>query len=301
MVSTSTMRLWWSAYRCTDDALSTRIELFGRNAGSAADPAVDAFKAFEQALTNTGYTNVRSVWIPRPCPLGIGGKTCYPSGAGCSLHNYEIAVDLDPWGYGNPHFYAAYGDGWNFDDIKLTREQVEAVEGIRNVDGERMFRWLGWLIGDTMHFELQVRPTRVEVDWSTVPTTTKDVTAMLPLKQGDGGEGREDRRSDVAWFQAMLNKLGAGLRSDGIYGPKTSEAVARYLPDSNNPTGTAIFGNRADDLFWKVARRAAEDVVADLNLESGNTSQIAALAAKVSDIQTQLRQAGVDLREAGGV
>jgi hypothetical protein len=170
MVGTSTMRSWWSGYRCLPGtSLEKPITLFGKNAGTCAVGAYNGFKAWEQALVVTGYTGVKSVWIPRNCPTGIGGKTCQTDGTNCSLHNYGIAVDLDPFGYGNDHFYKKFGDGWDFDDCRLTRPQVEAVERIKNTAGEQFFRWLGWAIGDTMHFELQVPPSRVEVNWSTVP------------------------------------------------------------------------------------------------------------------------------------
>lgn len=168
-VSTTTMRRWWSSYRCLSSSQRKPIELFGRNAGVVAAPAYDGMLALEAALVATGYRDVKSVWIPRECPTGISGKTCQADGTSCSLHNYGIAVDIDPFGYGNPHFFKKFGDGWDFDDCKLTEDQVLAVEDIENKWGEQYFRWLGWPIGDTMHFELQVPPDRTEVNWLSTP------------------------------------------------------------------------------------------------------------------------------------
>jgi hypothetical protein len=152
------------------------ITMFGRNAGYTAKPAYDGFIAAERALLANGYSGVKSIWVPRNCPTGISGNTCKADGTSCSLHNYGIAFDIDPFGYGNPHFYAAFGKytnelgrAWDFNDCKLTRPQVEAVEKIKNTSGDQYFRWLGWVNGDTMHFELQVPPTKTAVDWTTVP------------------------------------------------------------------------------------------------------------------------------------
>jgi hypothetical protein len=165
------MRSWWAGYRCLNflsSNLRIDISLFERNAGYCAEPMYDGFMALEMALKTTGYEEVRSVWVPRNCPTGIAGADCEKDGDGCTLHNYGVAVDIDPFGYGNPHFLKPFNDDWDFSDCKITRAQVLAVESIKNTQGEQFFRWLGWAIGDTMHFEGQVRPTRCEVDWETV-------------------------------------------------------------------------------------------------------------------------------------
>lgn len=232
MATTTTVRGWWSSYRCLPVALRTPIQLFGRNAGYCAGPAYDAFKALEQALVATGYKGVRSVWIPRNCPTGIAGQTCSKSGSGCSLHNYGVAVDIDPFGYGNPHFQSPYGKGWDFSDCKITKDQVAAVEGIRNTNGDQLFRWLGWLIGDTQHFEIQVPPTRAKVNWTTVP----GVPAPEP---GPGGLDvvitRATTGVEATDFQRYLNDQGytdakgAVLVVDGKLGDKTFEAYAKLL------------------------------------------------------------------------
>lgn len=205
------------------------ISMFGRNAGYCAAPFHDAMVAAEKALIATGYSGVKSIWIPRNCPTGISGKPCQSTGTNCSLHNYGIAFDIDPFGYGNPHFYKSYNNGWNFSDCKVQAHQVKAVEDIKNTSGEQMFRWLGWAIGDTMHFEAQVPPSRTTVDWSTVPG---GIGAQMFVSKGDEG-------AQVAYWQILLKyDLGYDLGEwgdgsytgtpkdgvDGVYG-STGEAV----------------------------------------------------------------------------
>ena len=222
------------------------ITMFGRNAGYCATPAYEGMMAAEKALIATGYSGVRSIWIPRNCPTGISGRTCRSDGTNCSLHNYGIAFDIDPFGYGNPHFYKAYNNGWDFSDCKLKAHQVKAVEDIKNTDGDTMFRWLGWAIGDTMHFELQVPPSKTTVDWGTVPG---GVTAQMFVSQGDEGAA-------VAYWQILLKyELGedlgtwgdgsyTGVPNDGVdgdYGSAVKGAVARQT----GGTGDAIGPNEA--------------------------------------------------------
>lgn len=270
-MGTRETREMWSDYRCTPNSLSAPIYLFERYAGRVAAPAYYPFMALGLTLERTGYTNVQSVWIPRPCPTGISGHTCEPDGDWCSLHNYLIAVDIDPYGYGNNHFKKPFGDGWNFADCKITADQVRAVESIRNTQGERMFRWLGWLIGDTMHFEIQVAPDRCQVDWDTVPNDTgDDDMPYLPMESGDGYEtppagsratgDRSHKIEDVRSLQDMLNNAySAGLTLDGLYGPATISAVKKWVGRyTGNPAGQQgewfggnQYGNLIADLALK--------------------------------------------------
>lgn len=222
MVGTRTLRSWWSGYRCLNYQPAsdrTDIRMFGRNAGYCATPFHDALKAAEKTLIANGYGNVSSVWVPRNCPTGISGRTCQSDGDNCSLHNYGIAVDIDPFGYGNPHFKRAYGDRWDFSDCKITESQVRAVEAIRNTSGEQMFRWLGWAIGDTMHFEAQVPPSRTTVDWDTVPG---GVLSQMFVSKGDEGAA-------VAYWQSILVydlNEDIGAWGDGSYeGTKPKDGV----------------------------------------------------------------------------
>jgi LysM repeat protein len=153
---------------------------------------LEPWEAFSQTLTNTGYRAAFDVWVPRKCPIGIGGKRCREDGTDCSLHNYGVAVDVDPPlpadkvvrnGSANP-IYGSEGH-WRFGDIKLTAEQVAAVRAIRSTGGSQVFDWLGdSSINDTMHFEVQVPPTATRVDWHTVPGRRRAVPVDPTI--GDG-------------------------------------------------------------------------------------------------------------------
>lgn len=252
-VTTTTMRRWWSDYRCIYSSDNVPITMFGRNAGICARPFYEPLRAAQQALIFTGYTEVKSIWVPRKCPTGIGGRTCQSDGTSCSLHNYGVAFDLDPFGYGNPHFYADYGEysrvlgrKWDINDCKLTIPQVRAVESIKNLQGEVMFRWLGWFNGDTMHFEGQVPPSRTQVDWGTVPG---GLEGQMFVSRGDEGDA-------VAYWQILLvyelgQDLGewgdgsyTGIAGDGVDG-KYGGAVASAVTRVSGGTGDRIGPNEA--------------------------------------------------------
>lgn len=253
-MGTRQTRSWWSDYRCLPGtSLERPIRILGRDAGVCAIPAYDGFVALGSTLIATNYTNVKSVWIPRNCPTGISGNTCQEDGDWCSLHNYGIAVDIDPFGYGNPHFNRPFGDRWNFSNCKITRAQVEAVENIKNIYGEQMFRWLGWLIGDTMHFEYIVPPTRTQVDWNTVPGGVE--MPLLPIRYGDETE-------DTRLLQGYLNEAyGSGLKEDSIYGPATQSAILNspmlsYTgEDEAVPGGSVAAGKEVNARMWRGLNR----------------------------------------------
>lgn len=222
MASTTLVRNWWYLRRCSHGHSDNTV--LGRHGVWAQPECADLLKAFNQTLYAHGYGHAEIVGSRRNCPGGIGGKRCEPSGRNCSLHNYGIAWDIDYWAAGNPHFRKRYGDGWDFSDCKFTEEQVRAVEGIKNTNGEQMLRWLGWSIGDTMHWQVNVPPSRMTVDWDTVPN------AVIPdpeegdevLKKGDSGWA-------VTWHQDALNLWRSGVcEVDGQYGDETVEAVKQF-------------------------------------------------------------------------
>ena len=192
MVSNSDlMREAWKEYLCISDHPERRdVTILGRNAGWCPPEMLEPFEALSQALTKTGYQSAFSVWVPRNCPIGIGGRTCRDDGTDCSLHNYGVAVDIDPPnpsnkeirdGSANPIF--GEKGHWSFGDIKLTDRQVDTVRAIRTKGGDQLFGWLGdSSINDTMHFEVRVPPAATRVDWRTVPGRRKSI----PVNPGVG-------------------------------------------------------------------------------------------------------------------
>ncbi|HHH27362.1 MAG TPA: peptidoglycan-binding protein [Polyangiaceae bacterium] len=234
MATTTQVRRWWAHRRCQR---GIPITLLGRHGVLVAPGTEQLWRAFEQTLLATGYGLASNIGSHRNCPAGIGGKTCEPSGKNCSLHNYDLAADVDPWAFGNPHFRRRFGNGWDFSDIKFTEEQVRAVEAIRTTQGSQPFRWLGWAIGDTMHWQINVPPSDVEVDWGTVP----DADPPEPEK-GDEVLKRGDRGHAVTWMQQRLLNWNPDslprFGADGDFGAETETAVVRFQQAHDlDPTG----------------------------------------------------------------
>lgn len=152
------VRGFWAHFRCIHTSGQTLgdARMWGHVRGPTPPECVDAWAALEKTLTAHGYGTPAVVSFQRRCPTGIAGQPCQGSGEDCSLHNYGLAVDIDP--LKNPHFHRAFGDDWDFSNIRLTRPQVEAVEALETASGARIFRWLGWTEGDTMHFEINCPP-----------------------------------------------------------------------------------------------------------------------------------------------
>lgn len=158
---TSDIRDLWYLQRCDNGTL-----VDGGFLGSTdfrAQPEIhDAVKAAEVALWNAGY-RPNANGLPdqrgyRTCSGGgIDGQDCESDGTNCSLHNYAVAFDVDP--AENPHLRVVYPDEATlFASCQITKAQVQAVEAIRNTDGDQVWRWLGWSIGDTQHFQINVGP-----------------------------------------------------------------------------------------------------------------------------------------------
>ncbi len=186
MAFTTKVRFWWEVYRCSPG--TKRPEgFFGRHPTYEQYVAHDAVSALEQGHLGAGYVPENDGYIgsKRWCPHGIAGATCQPSGSGCSIHNYVVAYDIE-YNY-NKHIRARtypedFAEWWFPAVCKYTVTQVRAIEGIRNLDGEQLWKWLGWSIGDFMHWQINVPPERCEVDWNTVPGWEVDerVTTKVP-------------------------------------------------------------------------------------------------------------------------
>lgn len=141
---------------------------FGRTIGGVPDVWAPAIVALELALTAGGYTP-KSSWAYNF--RGIGGATCTCSNFGkCSLHGLGIAIDIDP--KLNPYIRTST---FRWSDTAFTSKQIALIEKIRNTKGEQLWFWGGrWnTIKDYMHFETNVDPGSTDVDWNTVPGTTK--------------------------------------------------------------------------------------------------------------------------------
>ena len=171
--SARVVRLGWTSYLGQTDTLVSK-RILGRYPVKVQDILVDALTAMEMVLVATDYEN--------PCDyIGSYNKrpiTGHPDV--WSLHSYGIAVDLD---YGgdtdgdgdptidkNPHIHRpivpgdlGFGVEW-----QILEHQVEAIEDIKNLDGTPIWRWLGWSIGDTMHFDVNVEPQFTQVDWDSL-------------------------------------------------------------------------------------------------------------------------------------
>lgn len=162
-------RLLWEPW-LGEEASLIRMEFLGRKYIRVQRLIKDAVLAMEQALRNTGYED----------PTDFCGSYFYRTISGLNVwseHAYGVAIDLD---YGfveadrlvdkNPHLHRPFspGDPGFGVECQITEEQVRAVEAIKNTRGEQMWEWLGWKIGDTMHFAIRVRPDRTDVDWDTV-------------------------------------------------------------------------------------------------------------------------------------
>lgn len=219
MATTRQVRSWWSDYRCEPGEV-TNILGFDVRLRSQAHEAGEALAA---VLRKHGY-DPEAIGSHRWCPTGISGHTCQQDGDWCSLHNYSLALDFDPFALGNPHFQAKYGNGWDFSDTKFTLAQIRAVEAIRTNSGAQVFRWLGWAIGDTMHIEITCSPAALAsgIDWTTVDGERNgELTMLRECKKGDRGP-------HVEALQTMLHGAGFGDETgeiDGIYGDMTAAGV----------------------------------------------------------------------------
>ncbi len=248
--------------------------MFGRSPVYAQRPEWVA--ALEAAHLGSGYYPTPGGYIGsrRLCPDGIGGDECQPDGDGCSLHNYGIAWDVE-YNY-NPHFDRPLNEQ-QLDELYLAGRTkycsaiVRQIENVRNTHGQRLFRWLGWSIGDTMHWEIDVPPNASEVDWSTIPEdgvapptppTTGD-EVYLPLTHGMGFNSNPARREDVKFLQFALERAGFDIGQygpDGKYGDDTASAVAQ-LPGGGD-------GRIVDaQLFDEVLKHAYGSGESALNVE----------------------------------
>ncbi len=171
MTDTETVRDWWSEYRCN---YGTSTNMFGRTPVFAQNTS--HVRALEQAHFVAGYYPTPGGYIgsKRVCPSGIGGRKCEDDGRNCSLHNYGLAWDVE-YNY-NPMMSKPYTTSmlWEAFESGLTKynpDIVDSIYRVTNLQGEQMFNWKGYSLGDFMHWQLNVPPWRQDVDWDSIPDT----------------------------------------------------------------------------------------------------------------------------------
>jgi peptidoglycan hydrolase-like protein with peptidoglycan-binding domain len=259
--STGDLRRLWADWLCHKGSGGfTNPNFFGKGIGGVAAPATDAFAALEKALRSTGY-QPSSSWAYN-C-RNIAGTDNY------SLHSFGIAIDIDPTA--NPF---TTGDPYSG---KIKAPHVAAVLAIKNQQGRSVWAWGGnWTKRDRMHFQIDVGPTAVEIDWSTVPgggasssasttastaaptrtaTTTITLEEETVLQRGVKGSAVERfQQYLLVWNPEALPEHGA----DGGYGSETVEWVKKYQEAMGLPVTGNIDGVTAALLVTeKVAARAA--------------------------------------------
>ncbi len=152
----SVIELGWEPYWGKSNTLVS-VEILGRFP-KVQDFWIPAAEAFNQVLIRTNYENPCD-WIGSYRIKPIVGTRFW------SWHCYT-AFDLDYGGDNpdspdhpgidkNPHIHRqivrndpGFGVEWQISEL-----QVDAIEAIRTNNGKRVWRWLGWSIGDTMHFQ----------------------------------------------------------------------------------------------------------------------------------------------------
>lgn len=239
MATTSTVRNWWSDWwKCSPPEFA----FMGLDHPRFTEEVHEAVRASEHALRANGYDDAVhvSTYYPRP----IGGYTCNMAvgGSGCSLHGYGICFDLDaPL---NPYYRRPIDEAiWA--RIKLTKAQVAAVEAIRTNNGKQVWKWLGWSIGDTMHFQINCSPADLAtgINWDTVPDYDSGNPPMEDEPMITKGHPVEEvvveiQQGLIAWDSNALPLWG----DDGDYGNETAEWVGKYQVAQGVPATGAVDG-----------------------------------------------------------
>ena len=286
----SVIRLKWSPYLGKRSTLKY-VDLLGRNV-RVQDFWVPATEAMGIALIATGYEN----------PMDNTGSFYprYISGTSIwSWHSYGGAIDIDyggnnpdsPWHPGidkNPHIHTRIYPGFGSDSrFQITEAQVNQVLAIRNNDGSKVWRWLGWSIGDSMHMEPACTPAqaRTGIDPSTVPdgiislpptggtpTPPTGGNNMNYVKYRDGF-GTSNGDPDVLYWQTILiDGLGQDTGGkDGKYGSKMIAAVRAVVGADND--GNNI--GPAEAAAIHLALKAPQAPPAPVGLQRGDTVRLA--------------------------
>ena len=243
------------------------VPVLGRLYVVVAAPLKEGAEAMDQVLRAKDYEDPTD-WIGSYNKRPIAGTDIW------STHSYGIAIDLDYGGDNpdspdhdgtdrNPHIYRPitlndhqWGRGW-----QISKEQVLAVEAIRTMNGKPVWRWLGWAIGDTMHF--QVTCTQADLATGIDPRTVAGgEDDMHALKLGDSGNLVSFYQAALRQWQIKYNhtlvdlvqgqydedmvklvkkyEKAAGVTQLGIIDGALAPVLARYHKDFNHTTPTSV-------------------------------------------------------------
>jgi hypothetical protein len=203
---------------------------YGKTIGGVPTRLVDAYSALETVLKATNY-DAQSRWAYNFRKITGGSLPCdCGDNRGCSPHAFGISIDIDP--AQNPYTTAPFS--WNA--TKFTPTQIAAVEAIKNTKGEQMWAWGGrWRsVRDYMHFDVQVDPGSVTVDWTTVlgygggAPPIGDDDDMYGLDIGRSG-APVVRGPKVMALQVYLTRVGFDTMGvDGAAGDNTRRALSQW-------------------------------------------------------------------------
>lgn len=229
----SVTELQWEPYLgATGSMVSMR--LLGRYPIKVQDFWAPAVTAMNDALIDTGYENPCD-WIGSYMKRPIAGTDYW------SWHSYGAAIDLDYGGDNpdspdhpgvdrNPHLREPIDPGFGTDPrFQITEHQVNAIESIRTGNGKPVWRWLGWSIGDTMHFEPACSPT--------------DAATGIQYRQGD---------PDPMWIYDITDETWAAWYRNGHITGNPS-----IMPDYYFAAGPASLAERIN--AFNVAQQSISD------------------------------------------
>lgn len=156
------INLGWAPYHAKSDTLVS-LTLLGRypvRVQNFWEPAVNAMATqlynvrYEDPCDYIGSYMVRTI-------AGTDIESFHGCGGPIDLdYGGDTDGDGDPTIDKNPHLHDAIppGDLRFGVEFQLLETQVRAIEAIRTVNDKPVWRWLGWTIGDTMHFEPACSP-----------------------------------------------------------------------------------------------------------------------------------------------
>jgi hypothetical protein len=167
------------------------VTVLGRSYVVIAAPLADGLRAMDQALKATGYEDPCD-WIGSYNKRPIAGTEIW------STHSYGIAIDLDYGGDNpdspdhpgidrNPHIrrpITMNDRGWGV-QWQINKKQVLAVEAIRTNNGKPVWKWLGWAIGDTMHFQVTCSEADLATGINPATVATGEEVTSLAVALGE--------------------------------------------------------------------------------------------------------------------